>query len=800
MGGGSRTVRLQKDPRLVRRLLTILSAALLFFQIPLAGQNRATLSGYVKDARSGEPLIGAVIFTEDRKLGVSANEIGWYSLQAPSGDYTIKCSYAGYKVAELQVTLKGSVTQDFLLEEDRNELEAATIFSRSKQEIIALPQMGKEAVDASLVKRLPALMGEADIIRVIQMMPGVQTPSEASTGFSVRGGGIDQNLVLMDGAPLYNTGHFLGFFSMFNGDAVKVADLFKGDFPARYGGRIASVLDVSTRDGNANHFGGNVSIGLITSKIFLEGPVPHTKLSWMVSARRSYVDLFFPLFKRLPKNTAIYFWDVNGKVSWIPGPKDRVYLSVFSGHDVFGLAMPEFDLDNIRFGYRNNTASLRYHHVFGPKVSSNITLYSSRYNSDLGAEFKTARFDYRIKLFERGLKGTLNWDPNGNNHLQAGIQLSHHILYPGDLTPRETASIVVAMRLGETYGFQGAGFLENEQKIGPVTARYGFRLSHFATYGQAEQKYFDPQTHELTETKMFASGRKIKGYWGWEPRVSISVPAGTRNVMLKAAYARSYQYIQQVPTSVSGNLIDTWFTVSPNIRPQVSNQLSTGVNALFLGQALELSYEAFVKFNRGTMDYKDDPGFIIDSEDREGALRFGKSFSYGTELMLKYEFDKWSGWLSYTWSQSWYNIPEINQGKRYRSPLNHEHAVNFVLNYDIIPRLAASATWVFYSGAPTTYPVGMYYYNGEYHNIYPTRNEDTLPNYHRLDLSLTYKGKKRVLNQRWGGEWNLSLYNAYGRHNAWSMAFGYNVIDEKSEARKVWLFTCIPSVSYSLKF
>ncbi len=770
--------------------------------LPLAAQTRATLSGYVKDAKSNDPLIGSVIFTADRKVGVSANEFGWYSLQLPEGEYTILCSYAGYKTDSLKVKIQGNLKQDFLLFEDRNELQASKVFSRSKQEIIALPQLGKASVDAGLVKKMPVLMGEPDIIRVIQMMPGVQTPSEASTGFSVRGGGIDQNLVLLDGAPLYNTGHFLGFFSMFNGDAVKNADLYKGDFPSQFGGRLASVLDVSTRDGNTRELHGNLSLGLITSKIFLEGPVPHTDLSWMFSARRTYMDMFFPLFKRVPKHSALYFYDINGKLCWIAGEKDRVYLSVFHGKDVFGMSMPEFDLEEMTMGYKNTLVSLRHHHVFSPKVSSNLVLYSTRYDSNIGMALNYASFDYNIKIFERGGKASLNWTPNPSNKIQAGLQISHHTLFPGDLNPRESQSLVVALRMGETYGLQTALFVQNEQKIGPVIVRYGMRVSNFSTFGQMEQRYYDPETHELTEIRQFASGRRIKSSWGWEPRVSVSVPAGHKDVMLKASFARAYQYIQQVPTSVSGNPVDTWFTTSPNVKPQISNQVSAGVNALFLSQALELSYEVFGKFNRNTMDYKDNPGFIIDSADREGALRFGKSVSYGTELMLKYEFDKWSGWLSYTWSQSWYHIPEINEGKRYRSPLNHEHAVNFVLNYDIIKRLTASVDWVFYSGAPTTFPVGRYYYYGQYHSIYSTRNEDSMPPYHRMDLSLTYKGKKRVEGKRWGGEWNLSLYNVYARHNAWAIAFQADSSSEEPDpkARKVYLFSIVPSISYSLKF
>jgi hypothetical protein len=409
-------------------LLAMLSAVL-----PAAGQ-KVVLSGYVKEVSSGEPLVGAVVFTEDLSAGVSANQDGFYSLQIDRREQVIKCSCAGYVTAEVKISPKGSasVKQDFRLEEDHVMLEAAGVFSKSKREQLTLPQLGKETVSGDLIRKLPALMGEADVIRVIQMMPGVQTPSEGSTGFSVRGGGIDQNLVLMDGAPLYNSGHFLGFMSMFNGDVVKNAQLYKGDFPTNFGGRLSSVLDVSTRDGNYSEFKGDISLGLITSKAAIEGPIVKDKLSFMLAGRRTYMDIFFPLFgDKIPKNTQMFFYDLNAKLSWVAGPKDRVYLSAFSGKDVFGMSMEDFDLDLMKFSFANNTQTLRWSHEFSPKVFFNTTLYNSRYNAGLDCDMSSTSFDYLTAIRESGLKSGITWYINPNNTVKAGIDAAYYRMDPG---------------------------------------------------------------------------------------------------------------------------------------------------------------------------------------------------------------------------------------------------------------------------------------------------------------------------------------------------------------------------------
>lgn len=766
---------------------------------PAAAQ-KAVLSGYVKEASSGEPLIGAVVFTEDLSAGVSTNNFGFYSLQVDRKAQVIKCSYAGYVTAEITINPTGPVKHDFALEEDRQVLEAAKVFSKSKREQLTLPQLGKETVTGDIIRKLPALMGEADVIRVIQMMPGVQTPSEGSTGFSVRGGGIDQNLVLMDGAPLYNSGHFLGFMSMFNGDAVKNAQLYKGDFPASFGGRLSSVLDVATRDGNNSQFKGNLSIGLITSRFELEGPIVKDKLSFMVAGRRTYMDLFLPLFgDSVPKNTQMFFYDLNGKLSWVAGPRDRVYLSAFSGRDVFGMSMEEFDLERMRFNFANNTQTLHWSHEFSPKLFFNTSLYNSRYNAGMECEMPSTSFDYLTAIRETGFKAGLTWYINPSNTVQAGFNASYYRMDPGDVNPTTEESIVQALHMPKSYGVMPAFYAQNEQKIGKLTMRYGFRLSSFSTIGEAVQRYYDPVSHEMTKMRYFPILKPIQTYWGLEPRVSASLSL-TPDLSLKAAYSRSFQYIQQVPISISGSPVDAWFMSSPNIEPQHSDQFSAGMNALFADQALELSVEGFYKNNKNTMDFKENPGFVFDDVDREGLLRFGKSYSFGAELMLRYDFDRFGGWLSYTWSRAMYDIPELNGGKPYRSPLNHEHAVNFVLSYDISKRVELSSDWVFYSGAPTTFPTGRFSYGGSYTSIYAHRNEDSMPNYHRMDLSLTLKSRRRAEGRPWGSEWNFSFYNVYARHNAWSVAFLYSRKEDRPMAMKVYLFTIIPSVSYNVYF
>lgn len=781
---------------------TVLFFVILSLILPAlgAGAQSVTVSGYVRDAQSGETVIGATVYTADKSAGTSTNGFGFYSLKIPRRtSVEIIASCVGY--ADTKATLdcsKGNVTHDFDLPTDRQMLEGATVFSRTKKEALTLPQMGMQQVDVALVKKLPALMGETDIIRVIQMMPGVQSPSEGSTGFSVRGGGVDQNLVLMDGAPVYNSGHFMGFLSMFNGDVVKNVRLYKGDFPSQFGGKTASVLDVTTIDGNNRKFGGSMSVGLLTSKIALEGPIVPGKLSFSVAARRSYLDLFFPFIKDLPEGTGLAFYDINAKLSWIINDNNRLSVGAFSSDDRLSFGLEELGVHAMDFDDRNNTQSLRWSHVFSPSFTSVLTFYNSIYGGSVKCDMDDCPFKWRKDLNETGIRNNYVWHAGQNNTLSFGWETAYYFLNPSECHP-VGESVVVDVVSPSSRAISPALYVENEQKLGRLNLRYGLRLSSFSKIGKGEQLYYDPETFERTDSLHFGPGKAIKTYWGLDPRLSISYQTG-ENTSLKAAYSRSHQYIEQASISSAGGVMDTWFCASPNIKPQISDQVSLGVNHNILDEAVELSAETFYKYNRNTIDLKDNPGLVIIESDPEGMLRSGTSTAYGVELMAKYEFAKVSGWLSYTWTKSMFDIPTINGGVPYRSPLNHEHAVNFVSTWDISRRVSASATWLYYSGAPTTFPVGKFKFGSTYVPIYSSRNEDSMPDYHRADLSLTLRSRRRVEEKPWSGEWCFSVYNLYARHNAWTVSYGYNPTEDRMDSYKVYLFTILPSVSFNLKF
>ena len=776
-------------------LKKVLTVVLMLLPLVVFGQGRKyTVSGHVKDAGTGEMMIGAVVNPAGSTVGAVTNAYGFYSLQLQEGEYDLSCSSLGYDADTLRIVLKGNLRQDFSLNESALTLEGSKVTATSKREKLLRPETSIVNLSGDFIKKVPVLFGETDIIKVIQLMPGVQAPSEGSTGFSVRGGGVDQNLVLMDEAPVFNAGHFMGFFSVFNNDAVKTGDLYKGDISAKYGGRLSSLLDVHTIDGNMQEFGGSLSVGLISSKALLEGPIVKDKASFMVAARRTYIDMFFPLFEVL-KNDRLYFYDVNAKANWIINDNNRLYLSVFRGKDVFAMSNSELtDLD-LDMGFANNTQSLRWNHIFSPKLFSNFTLLNSFYDFITMLEYSATDVDMGSNLHNQGFKADFNWFANGSNTVSFGFQGNRYVISPAEFRPR-SEGIFSEYTYPLTTALAPDFYLQNEQKIGPkVTLRYGVRLSNFATVGERVQRYYN-EAHTLDHTEEFAKGETVKAWHALEPRFSSSFSI-TPSMSVKAAYSRNVQYIQQAVYSISGSPLDIWFSASPNIKPQVSDQYTLGFFKNFLDDAIETSVELFYKDNRNTIDFKDHPNVIM-NEDMEAEIRTGSSFARGAEFMVKYEKGKFDGWVSYTLSQARYKIPEINGGKPYDSPMNHKHSVSVVGTYRFGKRLSASADWVYYSGAPTTYPSGVYQVGGARIPLYSERNRDHFPDYHRLDLSLTLQGKRVPAGQRWHGEWNLSVYNIYSRHNAWALDFHYDDATEEITAQKVYLFTAIPSISYTL--
>ena len=657
-----------------------------------------------------------------------------------------------------------------------DRLDAAVVVSGAKAERLSQPQTGLEALQADMVRRMPALMGEQDLLKAIQMLPGVQSPSDGATGFSVRGGQVDQNLILLDGAPIYCAGHIMGFISMFNNDVLGRSELYKGDFPARFGGRLSSMLEAVTRDGSLTRHAGSISLGLVASKVHVEGPVVPEKLSYSVSVRRSMFDLAFPFIKKLPGGTALHFFDLNAKLSWVASPRDRLSLSAFTGGDKIGASLLQYGLNLSSFDYANRTASLQWEHVFAPSLRSQVTLYGSLYRFGLHVNYSHAIFDYSSSIRETGLRAQLSWQAGGGNTLEAGVQLPYFRIDSGDCVPRIGNLTMSELHIAPNHAVQPNLFVENTTALGWATLRYGLRLSDYTSLDRTDRHAVKP----------------VQTYWGLEPRLSVSARLG-QDASLKAAYSRSHQYLQQALVSTSGSPVDVWIAASPAIKPQVSDQYTLGYYQLILQDALELSCELFYKDNRNTPDFVENVGVVIEKPDRENYLRFGRSYAYGAEWMLRYSRGPWNGWLGYTYSKAIYDIPEINGGKPYASPVNHEHSVDFFLSYEISPRLTASACWVYASGAPTTYPVGRYAFGGSYAPVFGGRNEGRLPDYHRLDLSLTLKTK--------AGAWDFSIYNAYSRHNVWSIAYSYSQEDvEKPRASRIYLFPILPSISYNVRF
>ena len=680
-----------------------------------------------------------------------------------------------------------------------HRLDSTVIVSESARQRLLQAQLGLDAIDAGIVRQVPAFLGEKDIIKVIQMLPGVQSPSEGSSGFSVRGGLIDQNLILLDGVPLYCSGHFLGFISMFNDDILSRTDLYKGDFPVKYGGRISSVLDVYTRDGDMEKYHGHASFGLVSSGLFVEGPIVKEKLSFSLSARRSFLDAVFPLIKRIPDKSRLHFYDANAKLTWVASERDNFYLSGFAGGDRFASSLEQYGLNLMDFRYSNKTASLRWRHTFSASLQYNVTLYYSKYKTGLDTDYNYAIFDYYSFVRETGLKAALTWQIDDDNTFEAGLELPYFRVNPGDCKPKDGNITFTEMHIPPSFAIQPSLFVGNRTRLSWATFRYGLRLSEFTSMGMTDQHYYDPVTHKETAVRYFGPGKPIQTYWGFEPRVSVSVPIGTKS-SVKGSYMRVMQYFQQALVSTSGSPLDVWLPASPNTKPQISDQFTVGFYRNFLDNAVESSIELFYKNNKNTLDFVENTGVILDRPDREAFLRFGKSYAYGAEFMLKYDIGKWNGWLGYTFSKAVYMIPEINGGRPYASPVNHDHSVNLLVSYDVSRQVSASAGWVFYSGAPTTYPVARFSLVDSYAPVFTARNEGRLPDYHRLDLSLTVKTKRRADDLPWSGEWVFSLYNAYSRHNVWSVVYSLSQYEEKPRAAKLYLFPILPSVSFNLMF
>jgi hypothetical protein len=736
-----------------------------------AQEKKYTVSGSIRDGSNGEDLIGAEVVIDGTRTGTVSNAYGFYSISLPKGKYTLVFSYIGYRKKETPFELSADLKLNVNLESDAQELSEVVISAEGRNANVVQTDMSMEKLSAKAIKAVPAMMGEVDVIKAIQLLPGVQSTSEGSSGFSVRGGGHDQNLILLDEAAVYSASHLMGFFSVFNNDAIKDVTLYKGDIPASFGGRLASLLDIRTKDGNSQRYTATGGVGLISSRLTLEGPLGD-KASAIISGRRTYADVFLKLSTNDNlKNSSLYFYDMNAKVNFRIDDNNRIFLSGYFGRDKFGM-----DFAGMAFG--NKTGTARWNHIFSPKLFSNFTLIGSFYDyyirseisDQLSQELKSGLEDY-------GLKADFAYMPNPSNSLKFGYNFIYHGFKPGEGGGLSEESILGHIKLPMKYAMENVGYIANETGIGEkLKLKYGLRYTSFSNMNQGKIVYTQQQL---------------------EPRAGLTFVFNDKN-SVKVSYSRTTQFIQLASNSTSGSPLDLWFQASENVKPQLCDQLAAGYFHNFTDDMFELSTELYYKDMKNVIDFKDHAQLMI-NENLEQELRFGKGYSYGLELMLRKTRGALNGWVSYTLSKSRRRIDDINNGDWYRSPYDKPHNVSVVTNYEISPKWAVSGTWVYASGTPVTYPTGRFQIEDSYVPIYSGRNEYRYPDYHRLDLSATLQLSKPGSRSR--HELNFSLYNAYGRKNVWTILFRQESEQrDVSYAEKIYLFTFIPSITWNFTF
>lgn len=749
-----------------------------------------TISGYVRDASNGEVLIGATVFIQGKSTGTATNAYGFYSLSIEPGDYQVRYGFIGFKTEVREVKLTGNTTINIDLVPESHQLGELEVVANKQGVDLRKPEMGSATLPMKTIRQIPAMMGEVDLIKAIQLLPGVQSTSEGSSSFSVRGGSGDQNLILLDEATVYNASHLMGFFSVFNNDAINSVKLYKGDIPVSAGGRLASLLDVRMKDGNNKRLAASGGIGLLSSRLTVEGPIQKDKSSFILSGRRSYFDLFTALSSDEDlRDTKLYFYDLNGKINFTLGEKDRLYFSAYTGRDVF-----DSEFAGMNFG--NKTFTSRWNHLFSQKIFSNLSLIYSKYDYKLDfSSTESNDYIWKYDMDDAGLKYDLGFLISSRFDIKSGFQWAFHTQHPGTVSAT-TENYFEPYILQTKKSAEGAAYLQAEQKIGErLTLRYGLRWSLFANRG-VDTVYVYNDQYEEVDQKNYDSGDYFNWQNGPEPRIGMSYLINNVS-SLKASYARTRQYYQVATNSTSGTPLDLWFSSSLNVKPQISDQWSVGYNRFLYDQKIELSAEIYYKNMQHTIDFKDHPELYFNRK-LEGELRYGKSYAWGAELMANLNINRISGWVSYAYTRSERKIDDIADGEWFTSPFEKPHAVNIVLNYQRNAKNSFGLNWVYASGQPATFPVGRMEYGNVILPVYSERNTERFPAYHRLDLSYTHKLRNWGKVER---ELNFSLYNAYGRHNTWAIQFEADEDDPKvMEAKNIYLFSFIPSVTFNLKF
>jgi hypothetical protein len=756
----------------------------------LSAQNKQTLNGTVSDAKTGETLIGASVkLTGDNLASTMTNSYGFYSLNIPKGNYEISISFIGYNTVKKNIVVNKDQRLSFVLEED-NQLNEVVISGVKRNENVSSPQMGLQKINVKEINSVPVLLGERDVLKTLQLLPGIKSAGEGNSGFYVRGGSTDQNLILLDEAPVYNASHLLGFFSTFNSDAIKDVSVYKGGMPAQYGGRLASVLDIKMNDGNRKEYTAEGGIGLISSRLKVEGPIVKDKGSFMISARRTYMDAFLKLSSDSAiNNNTLYFYDLNAKANYQLDDKNTLYLSGYFGRDKLGLS------DTFGFNWGNATVTLRWNHLYSNRLFSNTSLIYSNYNYIIQNFMEENNFEVNSSIKDFNLKQDFEYSLSNSHNLKFGVNAIHHTIAPGKLTATESSS-VNQTNFEDRNGLELAAYLSDEWTVNDrMNLVYGLRLSSFSLMGPGNIKSYDADGNTIGSVP-YKSGEFVKSYFNLEPRVSASYQLNNAS-SLKAAYTRNVQNVHLMSNSTSTSPTDLYIMNSNNVKPEIADQIAAGYFRNFNDDNYEFSAEVYYKWMQNQIEYRSGTD-LRGNGNVEADLLYGDGRAYGLELFFKKRFGRFNGWIGYTWSRTERQFDAINNRKWFYAKQDRTHDLSLVGIYKAGPRWTFSSVFVYNTGNAVTYPSGKYQINDRTVFYYTEKNGHRTPAYHRLDVSATLEGKpgKKVQSS-----WSFGIYNLYNRKNAFSIDFKDDPDDSsKTQAVQTTLFGIIPSVTWNFKF
>ncbi len=760
------------------------SFLLLFLTVSLSAQEKMVINGSIRDQQTGESLIRAAIkINEIPGLGVLSNEYGFYALALPSGKYTITVSQIGYEKLQQQVDLKANLSLTLYLI-PTSSLKEVVVESSKKNDNLLKPQMGTETLNLNAIRKVPVIFGEKDILKTLQLLPGVKSAGEGNSGFYVRGGGADQNLILLDEAPVYNASHLLGFFSTFNSDAIKDATLIKGNGPAQYGGRLSSVLDVKMKEGNNQDFNVNGGLGLISSRLSVEGPLQKDKSSFIVSGRRTYADIFLRASEEF-KDNILYFYDLNMKANYKIDEKNKLFISGYFGKDELGLG------DSFGINWGNKTGTIRWNRILSNKLFLNTSFIYSDYNYNVQLKNGATNFNVNSNIKDLNLKQDYSFYVNPKNTLRFGFNSILHTITPSTFS----GTVINSNPKAGRNGLENAIYISNYYKPNDdLSVDYGMRLSAYSLMGGDEYVIYE---NDLIKNKIKLDKNSFgKTYLNPEPRITANYRLAEQ-VSIKAGYARNVQHLHLLSNSTASSPSDQWIGNSYNIQPEIADQISLGYVQGFQKNNFELSTELYFKNLQNQLDYKD--GAEINTlADIESALLYGIGRAYGIELLFKKKEGVLTGWVSYTLSKTERKINGINQNNWYNAKQDRTHDLSIVGVYTINSSWSVSSVFVFNTGDAVTFPTGKYLIQGQTLYQYASRNANRMPSNHRMDLSVTYdkKRKKRIQES-----WNFSLYNVYGRENAYQINFQEDPKDaSRTQVIQTSLFRWVPSITYQFKF